>query len=187
MNHICSDPEQYLFEQCTNKEKKNDTRCTKPAWISHETCQQHTTLECSKTKHLMSGIEIAKKAKDARKRKLDQAKLEKKDDKINIVNRSSRRASRNREDSLLRSPQCDTVQHSSKIQILDESLVNATTSLQSMHSVKHEDTSGEAQHSQSELKHPDDTKTKDGVASEIVVVDTKTVLEKSSINVTNKD
>lgn len=185
MNHICSDPEQYLFEQCAHKEKKDDARCSKPAWISHETCQQHTALECSKTKHLMSGIEVAKKAKEARKRKLEQAKLEKKDDKINIVNRSSRRASRNREDSLLRSPQCDSANHSPKMQILDGSLLNTTTSLPSIHPVKLEDTSGKAQHSENELKHPDSIRTKDVTVAEIV--DTKIVPEKSSINVVNED
>lgn len=184
MNHICSDPEQYLFEQCLYKDKKDDTRCTKPAWLSHETCPQHTALECSKTKHLMSGIEVAKKAKEARKRKLDQAKSEKKDDKINTLNRSSRRASRNREDSLLRSPQCDTDNHIPKIQILDKSLSN-TTSLQSMPPVKLEDTPGKVQHFQNELKETDSTKTIDVTVSQIV--DTKIIPEKSNINVVNED
>ena len=176
LNHICSDPEQYLFEQCINKDEKDDLRCTKPAWILHETCQKHTVLECSKTKHLMSGIEVAKKAKEARKRKLDQTKLERKDEKKDIVNRSSRRTSRNREESL-RSPQHDTVHHNPKIQILDGSFVS-NIDLSSTHCVKLEDTSEDIQnvpnipkldHSTAEMKNPLES-------------DTKIVFEKSNLN-----
>ena len=99
MHHIVSDPEQYLFDQCIHEDKTGEVRCTEPAWISHETCQKHTALESSKTKHLVAGIDIAKKAKQARKRKLEQSKIEKKEVKKETLHRSTRRSSKNREDS----------------------------------------------------------------------------------------
>ncbi|XP_066926750.1 KAT8 regulatory NSL complex subunit 2-like [Clytia hemisphaerica] len=107
-HHICSDQEQYLFEQCTSKDEKDNNKCIEPAFIFHETCQQHTCLEPSKTKRLMSGLEVAKKTREARKRKLEQSKQDvKKDDKREASHHNTRRASKNKEETPLHSPNLD--------------------------------------------------------------------------------
>jgi hypothetical protein len=115
-NHVISDQEQYLFEQCESKDDESG-RCPFPATLSQVHCLQHTMLDPSKSQRLMSCIEVAKKAKLARKRKIEHLKTEKKekDEKKEIVHHNTRRASKNREDSLT-SPDMEKTQ---KIFILE--------------------------------------------------------------------
>ena len=113
------DPDQHLFEVCKNSEqlRQHDDgvgkitfrKCQKPAELFQETCNWHGCLQStSSTEKALIGFEIAKKSREARKRKQEQmvvtTKIEKRDEKKEPIHHNTRRASAKTKDEHLKSP-----------------------------------------------------------------------------------